>query len=503
MGKSIQVYGFPPNITALEVKTFLENYTGIGTVFAVKIRPTKAKAYALVQFTKTADAERITSLASQGLWCPSSQLEVREMETELVSNPKFYLHTTEAGIMHFGCKVSEEKTLVLWTANNVTVKFVLAMKKLLFLLSYVGLEHKLELYLLLQGYMRECALLEYVPDDPSLNYYKDVPDYQWVRTTDFSQLYCIGQSYTICLELPHNVQLPDFEEYFDCYKENNGRLFLETVFPYSCHPTLVSSVCPMLPFEVLFKVNMLVQNGCIPGPALDDDFYKMVDPSRVEKLYIDAALEKLYQLKQCCDEPSRWLHEEYNVYTRSKKHPVPPAISLDYDLVYVRRVQITPSRIYFSAPEINDSNRVLRQFCHEIDNFLRISFVDEGLEKIHSTNVQARGRRTINYGKIQPGCLLPRKGFTAADIRSSLGDFSEIRNVAKYAVRLGQSFSSSTETLSVNKDEINLIPDIEIVNDGIKYVFSDGLGKISAEFAKKVAAKCHLNPKNRVPGSSG
>ncbi|KAK8684608.1 hypothetical protein V6N13_040627 [Hibiscus sabdariffa] len=108
--------------------------------------PTKAKAYALVQVTKTADAERITSLASQGLWCPTSQLEVQEMETELVSNPKVYLHTTEAGTMHFGCKVSEEKTIVLWTANNVTVKFVLAMKKLLFLLSYGGLEHKLELF---------------------------------------------------------------------------------------------------------------------------------------------------------------------------------------------------------------------------------------------------------------------------------------------------------------------------------------------------------------------
>ncbi|KAK8684610.1 hypothetical protein V6N13_040629 [Hibiscus sabdariffa] len=232
MGKSIQVYGFPPNITALEVKTFLEKYTGSGTVFAVKIRLTKAKAYALVQFTKTADAERITSLASQGLWCPSSQLEV-------FAAPRIY--------------------------------------------------------------ERVCSP-RYVPDDPSLNYYMDVPDYQWVRTTDFTQLYSIGQSYTLCLELPHNVQLPNFEEYFDCYKENDA-------FPYSCHPTLVPS----------------------------------------------------------------------------------------------------------------------------------------------------------------PGCLLREKGFTAADIRSSLGDFSEIRNVAKYAVRLGQSFSSSTETLSVNKDEINLIPDIEIVNDGIKH----------------------------------
>ncbi|KAK8709708.1 hypothetical protein V6N13_060716 [Hibiscus sabdariffa] len=111
---------------------------------------------------------------------------------------------------------------------------------------------------------------------------------QWVRTTDFTQLYCIGQSYALCLELPHNVQLPNFEEYFACYKENEGRLFLESAFSYSCNPTFVPSVCPMqevkLPFEVLFKVNLLVQNGCIPGPTLDDDFYNMVDPSRMEKV---------------------------------------------------------------------------------------------------------------------------------------------------------------------------------------------------------------------------
>ncbi|KAK8984135.1 hypothetical protein V6N11_029459 [Hibiscus sabdariffa] len=172
---------------------------------------------------------------------------------------------------------------------------------------------------------------------------------------------------------------------------------------------------------------------------------------------------------------------------------MPPAISLDYGLVYVRRVQITPSRIYLCGPEINVSNCVLRQFRHEIDNFLRISFVDEGLEKIHSTNVQARGGRTSIYEKIlRNGIVIgdkkfeflafsssqlrensawmfaSRRGFTAADIRSSLGHFSEIRNVAKYAVRLGQSFSSSTETLT--------------------------------EFAKKVAAKCHLNGHNGFKG---
>ncbi|KAK8522761.1 hypothetical protein V6N13_115715 [Hibiscus sabdariffa] len=553
MGKrTIQLNGFLSNITAAELRTFLEGYTGKDTVFALKIRQTRngGRVYAIVQFTKVTDAERIISLADRGLYYGSSYLNAREMETDCVPNPRTYLHTMERITVHFGCQISKENIYVLWKADDVSVKFGLGMRRLLFLISHRRSEYKLELfyeniwqielyrarnqtskYLLIQLfgapriYEKEVRPSGLVFDDPLLNYYMDVPDDQWVRTTDFTQSYCIGQSSVLCLGLPHDLRLPNFQENFAYYKENEGRLLLESGSSYSCNRTLVPSVCPMrgvnLPFEILFKVNLLVQNGCIPGPALDDNFYRMVDPSRMDKVYIDYALEKLYHLKECCYEPSRWLFEEYKVYSRSRTHPVSPAISLDYGLVYIRRVQITPSRIYFCGPEINVSNRVLREFRTDIDNFLRITFVDEELEKIHSINVQARGRRTGIYQRIlstlRNGIVIgdkkfeflafsssqlrensawmfaSRRGLTAADIRSWMGDFSQIRNVAKYAARLGQSFSSSTETLSVTKAEINHIPDIEIVKGGIKYVFSDGIGKISAEFAKKVADKCRLN----------
>ncbi|XP_023637985.1 RNA-dependent RNA polymerase 1-like [Capsella rubella] len=73
------------------------------------------------------------------------------------------------------------------------------------------------------------------------------------------------------------------------------------------------------------------------------------------------------------------------------------------------------------------------------------------------------------------------------------GDFSSIRNVAKYAARLGQSFSSSIETRTIMSDELELIPDIENNSSGIPYVYYDGVGKISTEFAKLVAEKCGLD----------
>nr|GEY92234.1 probable RNA-dependent RNA polymerase 1 [Tanacetum cinerariifolium] len=71
-----------------------------------------------------------------------------------------------------------------------------------------------------------------------------------------------------------------------------------------------------------------------------------------------------------------------------------------------------------------------------------------------------------------------------------MGDFSRIKNVAKYAARLGQSFGSSKESLSVAQYEVEKISDVEIVRNGTKYVFSDGIGKISAAFAQRVSKKC-------------
>ncbi|KAG5539164.1 hypothetical protein RHGRI_019651 [Rhododendron griersonianum] len=180
------------------------------------------------------------------------------------------------------------------------------------------------------------------------------------------------------------------------------------------------------------------------------------------------------------------------------------------------------------------SNRVLRNYPEDIDNFLRVSFVDEELgNKLFSADLSPRvafsseERRTGIYRRIlstlRDGIVIgdkkfdflafsssqlrensawmfaSRPGLTAADIRKWMGDFREIRNAAKYAARLGQSFSSSRETLSVGRHERVMIPDVEIERDGIKYVFSDGIGKLSPDFARRVAKKCGIN--NSIPSA--
>ncbi|KAG2653844.1 hypothetical protein PVAP13_1NG415300 [Panicum virgatum] len=188
-----------------------------------------------------------------------------------------------------------------------------------------------------------------------------------------------------------------------------------------------------------------------------------------------------------------------------------------------QQVQVTPAKVYFYGPEINVSNRVVRHFSADLDNFLRISFVDEDCEKLRSVDLSPRSasgndaRRTALYNRVlsvlsngisigdkhfeflafsssqlrdnSAWMFASRPGLTASDIRKWMGDFCNIRNVAKYAARLGQSFSSSTETLKVHKYEVEEIPDI---TNGTKYIFSDGVGKISANFALEVAMKCKL-----------
>lgn len=40
--------------------------------------------------------------------------------------------------------------------------------------------------------------------------------------------------------------------------------------------------------------------------------------------------------------------------------------------------------------------------------------------------------------------------------------------------------------------EVEIIPDVEVNTDGVNYCFSDGIGKISLDFARQVARKCGL-----------
>jgi RNA-dependent RNA polymerase len=116
------------------------------------------------------------------------------------------------------------------------------------------------------------------------------------------------------LELPNEAQLPIFLP----YEENEGQFVLQEGSSFSCNSGLVPIVNPPpgfnLPYKILFKINSLVQDGCLPGPTIDINFCQLVDPQRQRLEYIESALEKLHHLKECCYEPVRWLGEQYERY---------------------------------------------------------------------------------------------------------------------------------------------------------------------------------------------
>ncbi|CAB4262656.1 unnamed protein product [Prunus armeniaca] len=446
-------------------------------------------------------------------------------------------HNMELVKLHSGFLTSEERFSVLWTTSDVSVKFGTAFKNIYLLFSFDDVEYKLEIssesisQIELnhpRGQFPKFLLIQLL--GAPLIFKKDSQN-RWVREVDFTPSCCIGQSSAVCLELPPRCELPNLRKCFVDYKENEERFILEEGNTFSCNSDLVPIVGPPmginLPYKILFKINSLVQHGCVPGKALDVNFYKLVDPSRIRIEYIECALDKLFRLKGCCYEPVSWLTEQYREYMACKRIPQSPAISLDDGMVYVHRAQVTPTKVYFCGPEANLSNRVLRNYSEHVDNFLRVSFVDEDMGLIHSgalcpltncTTSTEEERRTGVYDRIlstlRNGIVIGQKKFeflahsasqlrehsvwmfastsevTAQDIRNWMGDFSDIRNASKYAARLGQAFSSSWKTFDVDRDEIELIPDVEIERGGVKYCFSDGIGKISAEFAGRVAIKC-------------
>ncbi|KAH6648723.1 RNA dependent RNA polymerase-domain-containing protein [Truncatella angustata] len=191
-------------------------------------------------------------------------------------------------------------------------------------------------------------------------------------------------------------------------------------------------------------------------------------------------------------------------------------ITLPDHCTWVRKVIVTPSKVYFSSPSPETTNRVLRHYAKQGDRFLRVQFTDERNEgKIHaqadsdvSDALYNRVYRTLRNG-IRIGdrhyqflafgnsqfrehgayFFCPTATVSCNDIRDWMGDFSHIDVVAKYASRLGQCFSTTRDPRGISLGiQVSTIPDIE-KND---WCFSDGVGKISPWVSSEVTKKLKM-----------
>lgn len=145
--KTINVSGFPHRVPAVQVKSFLERFTGLGSIVALEVKQSKSgpRAYARVQFISRECAEKIMVLTQTRLYFGTSYLKAWEADIDMVRNPRVYSHEMESVKLFFGCQVSTDEFSVLWDKSDVSVKFGISLKKMYFLFSVGSVDYKLQL----------------------------------------------------------------------------------------------------------------------------------------------------------------------------------------------------------------------------------------------------------------------------------------------------------------------------------------------------------------------
>lgn len=545
MGKTLNVSGFPHGMSAMDVKHLFESITGLGTIHAIRIKETKRGGifFGLVQFTEEIHAKKLLMRSTE----VSTQYHLKYYQCNYDIDRKDRA-SVEQDIgdvpMYFGFLESPEKFKYLYSvcgsfgvgkrslhfSAHLSERFYrmeLAYETVGQIVWHKSEEHDSKLLLIkLRGapkiYERQS---QQVGDEyEKLNFCRDGLG-EWIRTVDFTSLSLIGQSSAIVLKCPFHLKV----DINNIFSDSIPKDYLTLELGSSCSSdsnSLVPFVDPApafdLSFEILFDVNSLVQHVCLPVTKLDTGFYQFIDPRTCDRTFIHYALQKLFCLGKCSYEPVAWLTQEYSEWEK-KKESTESTLEHELGFFSIRRVKITPTRVYFSGPKPYESNRILREYAKHINNFIIVSFVDENLRTLCCNDLFPRSsmnRKTKVYDRIysvlSDGVVIGNKkfeflaysasqlknastwmfapidGISAKDIRSWMRDFENITNVAKYAARLGQSFGSSKETLTVRADDVELIPDVEILSSGTRYVFSDGIGKISSEFAEQVAKKCNI-----------
>ncbi|CAG8492602.1 4569_t:CDS:2 [Acaulospora colombiana] len=284
--------------------------------------------------------------------------------------------------------------------------------------------------------------------------------------------------------------------------------------------TYLDEIIHLLPFALRFKLESLISHGTI---TLNEIYDHQLGDQLVELVREGKETIAWYALNQMTIQhwdPSddHYSQRPINIFEIAVKnfrgeykewHPKNPNISMKSNArcALINHATITPTKIYFDGPTYEPSNRILRQYEHYLDRFMRVDFCDENFDRlfinvqdceiyeervglIMNKGFQVAGRNyeflAFSSSQLREGACwfvspyaLADSEFNAYNIRSLMGDF---RSPALYAARMGQCFSSTVGTIELDKRQVRKIDDIER-ND---YVFSDGCGTISENLAKRV-----------------
>ncbi|KAH9946766.1 RNA dependent RNA polymerase-domain-containing protein [Amylocystis lapponica] len=221
--------------------------------------------------------------------------------------------------------------------------------------------------------------------------------------------------------------------------------------------------------------------------------------------------------------PAPSIHSIFDRSLHDFRPVVPPAIlpQMASETFECLHLTVTPTMISLEGPFPERLNRVMRKYTGHHDSFLRVNFVDENrLQYRFDREVDGRGfiNRRVK-GLLLNGIMIAGRYFSflaysqsalkehavwfvkpflhpdlgridAPAIIQDLGSFQDLvfdRRLiycpARYGARISQSFTATDASISVEVEEVLMLPDIE---DAEGRCFTDGVGTISRELARAV-----------------
>lgn len=514
-----------------------------------------SRGHGFVQFDSSAAATHAIDLASSGRLPPflGSCLSVSPARADLLPRaPDLSLRAASASLI-LGNRVDERELEVAYSCDGVRAEVIPRMRRVDLYLKHDSQSYKLEV---LFEDINECfgchldgtgailLQLTYAPrihtaisgstvksrfTDDRFHACKEDAKFAWVRALDFTPNSSFGECSTLVLKLSKGASVSYILESLP-FSGELGELAIASMDVFGSSSNVVPLVdCPngfSVPYEVLFRLNSLVHMGKLVARHVNADLFKVLEDLSIDTLR--RIFEKMSKLKSTCYEPLQFIrHEAHSMNMRKK------ALSNKREsgkLMRCYRIHITPSKIYCLGPEEEVSNYVVKYHSEYASDFARVTFVDEDWSKLSPNALSARTEQGFFSKPLKTGlyhrilsilkegfCIGPKKyeflafsasqlrgnsvwmfasnsSLTAENIRRWMGHFEDIRSVSKCAARMGQLFSSSRQTFEVSSYDVEVIPDIEVTTDGTKYIFSDGIGKISTRFARQVAKLIGLDP---------
>jgi RNA-dependent RNA polymerase len=266
---------------------------------------------------------------------------------------------------------------------------------------------------------------------------------------------------------------------------------------------------PPLTYPVQYQLEVCISKGILNEFHLSREFLarlRALDATRAQ-----------YMLEYLADK-EKPIADPMSIFDDEQATSYYPKVNVPHYCVIIRKALITPTTIYYSSPSMEASNRILRQFSHLQDRFLRVQFIDElHLGRLRSMNtidqdhylfrrvfhtlvngirIGDRHFKFLAFGNSQirecGAYFFSEVGdITCKSIRAWMGDFDHIRVVAKCAARIGQCFSTTRQIQGFRTPKVTRIDDIE--RNG--YCFTDGIGKMSSFLAQVISQEMGIDSK--------